>query len=133
QFRFPNKIFFVEFDRPVQPGAVGLGEAVGILTDNEVTALQPQNTLSFDTKWSNTQILAGFQQGFPDVQTIGSGHVNLVGELPGKSDAPQDGIGSPGDRAGADLHELERLRRQVDVGQPGQQGTGMWTGDIDTC
>jgi hypothetical protein len=40
--------------------------------------------------------------------------VDLVGELTGEADAPQDAVVDAGDAALPDPHVRERLRRQVD-------------------
>src|SRR5215469_13417851 len=45
QLRLADEVVLVQLDRPVQPGAEAPGQTVGVLADDEVALLQPQDPL----------------------------------------------------------------------------------------
>src|SRR5215472_16294056 len=68
QLRLADEVVLVQLDRPVQPGAEAPGQAVGVLADDEVALLQPQDPLGLDAERGRAQVLAVLQQRLPDVQ-----------------------------------------------------------------
>src|SRR5690242_17264489 len=110
-----EEVFLVELDGPVQAGAEAAGQPVGILPDDEVALLQPQDALRLHPERRDPQVAAAVQQRLPDVQPVSGRDVQLVAELAGEPDPPQHAPVHPGHPAGPYLHVAERLVGQVHV------------------
>src|SRR5215469_13241292 len=91
-----DEVVLVQLDRPVQPGAEAPGQAVGVLADDEVALLQPQDPLGLDAERGRAQVPAVLQQRLPDVQPVAGRDVQLVAHLAGEADPPQHAVGDPG-------------------------------------
>src|SRR5689334_11198890 len=108
-----EEVVLVELDGPVQAGAEAAGQPVGVLPDDEVTLLQPQDALRLHPERRDPQVAAAVHQRLPDVQPVGGRDVQLVAELAGEPDPPQHAPVHPGHPAGPHLHVAERLVGQV--------------------
>src|SRR5712675_1644432 len=131
QLGLTEEVVLVELDRPVQSRAEAAGQAVGVLTHDEVALLQPQDALGLHPERRDPQVGAAVHQRLPDVQPVAGRDVQLVAELAGEADPPQHAPVHPGDPAGPHLHVAERLVRQVDtLGDPRQQVPGFRPGHV---
>src|SRR5689334_22911398 len=108
-----EEVVLVELDGPVQAGAEAAGQPVGVLPDDKVALLQPQDALGLHPERRDPQVAAAVHQRLPDVQPVSGRDVQFVAELAGEPDPPQHAPVHPGHPAGPYLHVAERLVGQV--------------------
>ncbi len=74
-----QEVGLVQFDGQFHVGGHRVGQAVGVLADDEVAFLQPQDALRFDTEGADVKFAAGGQHRFPDVAAVAGRAMDLVG------------------------------------------------------
>ena len=78
------------------------------------------------------QVGALLKQGLPDVEGEPGGDVELIGQLTGKADAPDDAVVDPGDCPTTDIEIREGLGIEVNTGgEPLQEGPRLRPGYVD--
>ena len=126
-----EEVVLVELDRPVKTRAEAAGQAVGVLSHDEVALLQPQDALGLHPERLDPEVGAAVHQRLPDVQPVARRDVQFVRQLAGEADPPQHAPVHPGDPARPHLHVAERLVCQVDIlGDPRQQVPGRRAGHV---
>src|SRR5690242_17583744 len=81
----------IHLDRPVEVRFARRGKAVGVLPDNDVALLQPQDPLRLDAERTQARLLALLHNRIPDRSALGGRHVNLVAQLAHETDPEQTG------------------------------------------
>ena len=109
-----------------RPALNAAGQAVGVLADDKVALLEPENPLRLHAECADAEVGAAVQERLPDVQAVAGWHVQLVAELAGEPDPPQHAVIDTGDLAGAHVHVGKGLVGQVHVlGDPLDQIAGL--------
>ena len=94
--------------------------------------LQPQDSLGFDAERAAAEIVALGEEFLPNVERMAGRYVELVGEFPGETDAPDDAVGHTGHGALAHAEVREGISIQVDAFHDAlQQGSGVRPGHVD--
>ncbi|KDB51290.1 hypothetical protein X805_31030 [Sphaerotilus natans subsp. natans DSM 6575] len=89
--------------------------AVGVLADDDEALLGAQHMHALGAVGGDVEVGAGFHHRLPERLAVAGLDVELVAHLAREADA-EDPAGQAGDGAGAPVHELELLRREIDVG-----------------
>ena len=77
--------------------------------------LETQDPLCLYAERRTAQVLALLEESLPDVECVTRWDVQLVGELPGEADPPDDAVGNPGHRATAHAEVREGIAGKVDT------------------
>ncbi len=121
ELRQAEGVRLVELDEAAEAGGRGLGEAVRVLADDVMALLQSQDPLGLDTEWLDPEVLAVGEQRLPDMQRMAGRHVQLVGELTGEADSPDDAVRNASDGAAAYVEVRECLGVEADALNEPQQ------------
>jgi len=86
-----------------------------------VALLQSQDPLGLDAEGLDPEVLAVGQQRLPDMQRMAGRHVQLVGELTGEANPPDDAVRNACHGAAAHVEVRKCLGVEVDaLGEPQQ-------------
>src|SRR5690606_36230049 len=82
-----QEVGFIKLDKAFKVGGERIGQAVGVLPDDDVRLFQAQNTLGFDAERSNAKIAACGQELLPHVAPIPRGAMDFIRKLACEADA----------------------------------------------
>ncbi len=125
----PDEVRAIALDQPAHRCAARIGQGIGVLTDDRVLLLEPQDALGFDTERADPELRTGRQDPIPEVGRLVGRHVQFVGQLPDEPD-PQDRGRDSGHERLASIEIAQALGRHVDVGQPLQHVPGARSGQV---
>ena len=107
-----------------------VGQAVGVLADDQVPFLQAQHALRFDAEGPQAPRQPGRVQRLPHFGPAAGGHVNFVAQLADEADAHQTRRRA-GDPTRAHGQIGKRLILQIDVRQRLQNLAARRAGEIE--
>src|SRR5581483_9892573 len=75
--------------QPPQPRSERVRQGVGVLADDEMALLQPQNALGLHAEGLQPKFRSCFYQGFPQVPAMRTRTMDLVAQFADEADAEQ--------------------------------------------
>ena len=111
----PTKSSLSSLTSQSRPAAIGLRDRVGVLTDDEVTLLEPHDPLSLEPEGSDPKVAPLLHERLPHLEAVAGRHMDLVAQLAREPDPPHQAVADTGDRPGSHVHVPEGLGRQVDI------------------
>ena len=94
--------------------------------------LESEDSLGLHAERLYRQVGALLKEGLPDVEGETGGDMELIGQLTGKADPPDDAVVDPGDCPATDIEIREGLGIEVNPGgEPFQEGPRLGPGHVD--
>ena len=119
-------------DRPRRIDLQAIGDAIGILADDEMALLETQHALGLDAKGFDAPCRSRRKQYAPQVQRMFGGHMYLVAQLANKADAHQPARHA-GDAPVAQPEIRERSITKIDISEPLEHRARQWPGEVERC